>query len=132
MWQVPVSYTHLTFTVKGKVKEIYTNVDITVKDSGTVEKTSGSGTVNGISVTGVKLNKAELSLEKGKTETLTATIEPSTATNKSVTWESSNTAVATVDQSGKAVSYTHLDVYKRQTLLCISSSEMTHTYTQNR
>lgn len=90
-----------TFTVKGKVKEIYTNVDITVKDSGTVEKTSGSGTVNGISVTGVKLNKAELSLEKGKTETLTATIEPSTATNKSVTWESSNTAVATVDQSGK-------------------------------
>lgn len=90
-----------TFTINGKVKELYTNVDITVNVSGTVEKTSGSGTVNGISVTGVKLNKTELSLEKGKTETLTATIEPSTATNKSVTWKSSNTGVAAVDQSGK-------------------------------
>ncbi len=90
-----------TFTVKGKVKEIYTNVDITVKDSGTVEKTSGSGTVNGISVTGVKLNKTELSLEKGQTETLTATIEPSTATNKSLSWSSNKESVAKVDNSGK-------------------------------
>ena len=89
------------FTVNGKVKEIYTNVDITVKDSGTVEKTSGSGTVNGISVTGVKLDKSSVSLKVGETTNLKATVSPSTATNKSVTWESSNTAVATVDQNGK-------------------------------
>ena len=88
-------------TINGKVKELYTNVDITVNGSGTVEKTSGSGTVNGISVTGVKLNKTELSLEKGQTETLTATIEPSTATNKSLSWSSNKESVATVDSNGK-------------------------------
>lgn len=88
-------------TINGKVKELYTNVDITVNVSGTVEKTSGSGTVNGISVTGVKLNKTELSLEKGKTETLTATIEPPTATNKSLSWSSNKESVATVDSNGK-------------------------------
>ncbi|MDR4022886.1 MAG: Ig-like domain-containing protein [Eubacteriales bacterium] len=90
-----------TFTVKGKVKELYTNVDITVNVSGTVEKTSGSGTVNGISVTGVRLDKTSANMTVGETTTLKATVEPATATNKSVTWESSNTAVATVDQSGK-------------------------------
>ena len=90
-----------TFTINGKVKELYTNVDITVNGSVTVEKTSGSGTVNGISVTGVKLDKSSVSLKVGETTNLKATVSPSTATNKSVTWESSNTAVATVDQSGK-------------------------------
>ena len=90
-----------TFIINGKVKELYTNVDITVNGSVTVEKTSGSGTVNGISVTGVKLDKSSVSLKVGETTNLKATVSPSTATNKSVTWESSNTAVATVDQSGK-------------------------------
>ena len=90
-----------TFTINGKVKEIYTNVDITVNGSGTVEKTSGSGTVNGISVTGVKLNKSAETLTVGGTTTLTAIITPDNATNKEVTWKSSNEKVATVDQSGK-------------------------------
>lgn len=90
-----------TFTVNGKVKELYTNVDITVNGSVTVEKTSGSGTVNGISVTGVKLDKNSVSLKVGETTNLKATVSPSTATNKSVTWESSTPGVATVDQNGK-------------------------------
>ena len=89
-----------TFTVKGKVKELYTNVDITVNVSGTVEKTSGKGTVNGISVTGVKLDKTTAQMKPGETLKLTATVEPSNATNKEVTWKSSNEKVATVDQSG--------------------------------
>ncbi|MDY6012638.1 SH3 domain-containing protein, partial [Clostridium sp.] len=54
-----------------------------------------------VSVTGVKLNKATLSLEKGKSETLKATISPSNASNKGVTWTSSNSKVATVDKNGK-------------------------------
>ena len=51
-------------------------------------------------VTGVSLNKSETSIEAGSTETLTATIAPSNATNKNVTWTSSNEAVATVSSDG--------------------------------
>lgn len=54
-----------------------------------------------VSVTGVNLNKTNLTLTVDGTEQLTATVEPATATNKSVTWSSSNTSVATVDNSGK-------------------------------
>ena len=54
-----------------------------------------------VSVTGVTLNKTTLKLGKGTSETLTATIAPTNATNKKVTWASSNPAVATVDASGK-------------------------------
>jgi hypothetical protein len=52
-------------------------------------------------VTGVTLNKSTLSLNVGGNETLTATVAPDNATDKSVTWTSSNDAVATVDSNGK-------------------------------
>ena len=51
-------------------------------------------------VTGVTLNKSELSLNKGETETLVATVLPSNASDKSVTWSSSDSNVATVDDNG--------------------------------
>ena len=53
-----------------------------------------------VPVTGVKLNTETLELYTGDTATLTATVQPSNATNKDVTWESSDTSVATVDTSG--------------------------------
>ena len=52
--------------------------------------------VETISVTGVTINKSTLSLVEGNSETLSATISPENATNKTVSWTSSNTAVATV------------------------------------
>ncbi len=54
-----------------------------------------------VAVTGVTLNKATLALAVGGSETLTATVAPATATVKTVTWASDNTAVATVDTTGK-------------------------------
>ena len=57
-------------------------------------------TVNPISVTGVSLDKTSLSMTVGDTQTLTATITPSNATNKAVSWSSSNTSIATVSYSG--------------------------------
>ncbi|MBQ8939790.1 MAG: Ig domain-containing protein [Paludibacteraceae bacterium] len=54
-------------------------------------------TVQAVAVTGVTLSKTSVSLQIGGTETLTATIAPADATNKNVTWESSNPAVATVN-----------------------------------
>lgn len=52
-----------------------------------------------VPATGVSLDKDTLSLDTGdnKTATLTATVDPAKATDKTVTWESSNTAVATVE-----------------------------------
>ncbi len=50
-----------------------------------------------VPVTDVSLDKDTLSLYTGDTASLTATVQPSDATNQNVTWESSNTEVATVD-----------------------------------
>ena len=54
-----------------------------------------------VPVTGVTLNKSTMALTVGGTGTLSATVAPDNATNKNVTWNSSNTDVATVDNSGK-------------------------------
>ena len=51
---------------------------------------------NQVAVSGVTLDKSMLSLTAGDTETLTATITPADATNKTVTFSSSNSGVATV------------------------------------
>ncbi|MGE5398332.1 MAG: Ig-like domain-containing protein [Chitinophagales bacterium] len=52
-------------------------------------------------VTGVSLNKTSLSLTPGgQRETLIATVTPDNATNKTVTWSSSDANVATVDDKG--------------------------------
>ena len=53
-----------------------------------------------VAVTGITLSQTSLSLEVGKTATLTATVQPSDATDKTVSWSSSNSAVATVSSSG--------------------------------
>ena len=52
-------------------------------------------------VTSVALNKSELSLYTGQSEILTATVQPSNATNQNVTWSSDKPDVATVDAAGK-------------------------------
>ena len=63
--------------------------------TGTVKVAAGS-----VSVTGVSLDKTALELAVGDDETLTATISPADATNKNVTWTSSNEAVASVSGDG--------------------------------
>ena len=56
---------------------------------------------SGVSVTSVTLNKSALELTVGNTETLTAIVAPANADDKTVTWSSSVTSVATVDSNGK-------------------------------
>lgn len=60
-------------------------------------------TVKGIPVSNIKLNKTSLLLEKGKSENLVATIEPENATDKSITWISSNNNIVEVNNNGKIV-----------------------------
>ncbi len=49
-----------------------------------------------VAVESVALDKTEISITEGETATLTATVSPEDATDKSVLWASSNEAVATV------------------------------------
>ena len=52
-------------------------------------------------VTSVALSQTEITLEMDGTATLTATVTPDNATNKTVIWESDKTNIATVDNNGK-------------------------------
>ena len=60
------------------------------------DDTGDGGTT--VSVTGVSLNKSSLSLAVGGSETLTATVAPDNATNKNVTWTTSDATKATVSK----------------------------------
>ena len=53
-----------------------------------------------VAVTSVSLSPSSASLNAGGTQQLTPTVLPANATNKSVTYSSNNTAVATVNSSG--------------------------------
>ena len=48
----------------------------------------------------VSINQSYVALDKGETATLTATVTPSYATNKTLRWETGDASVATVSQSG--------------------------------
>ena len=53
-----------------------------------------------VSVASVSLNQNTLALNTGDSSSLTATVLPTNATNKGVTWTSSKNSVATVDDNG--------------------------------
>jgi len=53
-----------------------------------------------VAVTGVTMSPTTASINTGGTQQLTATLAPANASNKSVTWTSSNTAIATVSATG--------------------------------
>lgn len=53
-----------------------------------------------VSVTGVSISRGSIVLDVGGGASLSATVSPSNATNQSISWSSSNPAVATVTSSG--------------------------------
>jgi uncharacterized protein YjdB len=86
-----------TVTSKGKVKGVKAGT-ATITCTSNV---TGLSTTCEVTVGYVKLDQTEVSVNKGKTVTLTATVYPSKLEDKTVTWESSNTRVATVTSEGK-------------------------------
>ena len=85
-WTFPAglpSYTFLRFAGHGSGANL----------TGTITPNTG---VSGIAVTGVTLDQTSGTLAAGDTMTLTATVSPSNASNKAVTWASSAPTVASV------------------------------------
>lgn len=85
------------------------NGSVTALKVGTATITAQAGgktaecivTVNPVPVTSVSLDKTNMELTEGETAVLTATVKPDNATNKTVTWTSSDESIARVDADGK-------------------------------
>lgn len=100
----------LTWTSSNNtIVQVSTEGVITGRVAGTAEITARSVnnktatilvTVNPMLATSITLSPNTLSLVNGKTATLTAEILPEKTTNKTITWTSSKTDVATVDKNG--------------------------------
>ena len=71
-----------------------------------------------ISVTGVKLNYTQIYREQGESFILTAPVEPSNASNKTVTWTTSNDSIATVNNG--TVTMTGSTVWESATITATS------------
>ena len=92
-----------TVDSKGKVKAIgkgTATITATAAD-GSGENAACKVTVVKKIVTGVTIKCKANTVKVKKTLTLTATVQPTNADIKDVTWKSSNTKVATVDSNGK-------------------------------
>lgn len=72
-----------------------------------------------VPATGISLNKQELTLAKGNTEALTATLKPADA-SQTIAWSSNNEDVATVDQSGNVTA-----IGKGNTIITAKAGEYT-------
>ena len=98
---------------KGKIKAVkHGKATITVKaGDGSKKKTSckvivkaassGSTSSSRIKVTDVNLNYSQISLKAGASRSLSVSVSPSNASNKRLSWYSSNSKIASVNGSGK-------------------------------
>ena len=71
---------------KGIVKKVYNRYKVSIETN--------------VSVTGVTLDKTNVSLSETTQTQLTAIVSPMDATNKTLIWESANTGIATVSNTG--------------------------------
>lgn len=123
-----VQNSNKTYTLTALKSGTYTfKVNITWKESGTSETktTTVTWTINVNSptlVTSISLNHSSYELFKGKTFSLSATVYPYNATNKSVTWSSSNSNVAKI-QSTNGTSCTVLAVDAGTAYITVTSTD---------
>ena len=90
-----------TVSPSGEVKAVAVgSASITASAGGKSASCSVKVSESTVSVTSVTLDKDRLDLTVGGTAKLTATVLPADASDKNVTWESSDTSVATVDNDG--------------------------------
>ena len=90
-----------TVSTSGQVTAIAKGTAVITATAHNGVKETVAVTVSNIDATEVSLNETTLTILIDNTATLTATVTPTNATNKNVTWTPSNTAIATVDENGK-------------------------------
>ena len=92
------SYTNKIYGLYIRDSKLYGVFASNPNVTGTVRqiKTLPAETGPFVEVTSVSLSTSSMTLEVGQTATVTATVAPSDATDKTITWSSSNTDVATV------------------------------------
>lgn len=91
-----VSATGLISAISAGTATITATSNNNIKATSTITVTSATT----VDVTGVTFDISTKSLTVGETVTLTASVLPTDATNKTLTWTSSNDVVATVSASG--------------------------------
>lgn len=97
-----------TITAAAGGKKATCTVTVSKYENSEVDKEMGSPGVNEtapaedktVKVSLITIDRQSVTLITGNTVVLTATINPSNATNKGITWKSSNTGIATVNSSG--------------------------------
>ena len=108
------------------VKEGQSTIKVTTEDGGKSATCVVTVEAAAIAVTGVKLDRTKLTLTVGYSKTLVATVSPEDASNKDVTWKSSKTSVATVDQNGKVTA-----VKAGTAKITVTTADGDHTATCN-
>ena len=76
-------------------------ITLTTKDGSNKKATIKITVKKAIKVSSITLNAKSVSIKKGKTFQLKATVKPTNATNKNLSYTSSNTKIAVVDKNGK-------------------------------
>lgn len=102
--------------VKFKIKDNAQGIATVLFNCTILKKSDGTEVENSIEqdnvsilkhISSIELNKSNITLNKGDEEILQLTILPeSTTDDKTITWTSSNTKVATVDNNGKVTAVT--------------------------
>lgn len=117
-WSATVSFDDVPTSAPNAVETVSTVLNlqspamtfykVEEEDSDDTGGGSGDGTGN-VAVTGVSLGKSTLSIAAGASDSLSATVTPDDATNKAVTWSSSDDSIVTVDSSGQVTGVTKGD-----------------------
>ena len=92
----------VTVSSAGKIKAVKkgsANITISLKSNAKIKKVV-KVTV-GQPATRVKVNKSALTIKKGRSAVIKATVGPNTTSNKKVIWKSSNSKIAKVSVSGR-------------------------------
>lgn len=75
-------------------------ITVTTQDGAKTATSTITVTAGNVAVTGVTVSPTTASISTGGTQQLTAIVAPANATNKTVTWSSNNSGIASVNSSG--------------------------------